>query len=185
MSLTKAQKELLETMQDKGYHISHWIHGNTYNLMANGGSIKSIRWDSMRSLLPFFIKTYDNSYKNDIYKVKPDAQISDAWLQAETTRLAQVKADAEKAKQAEKEHLNKLASDYFNANNPGPYQVDFNGQWPFSGSILFNGEPIAQISAVHYSTSDSTFDDMMKRPENKPHFEVIKSMLRLANGGDK
>jgi hypothetical protein len=29
----------------------------------------------------------------------------------------------------------------------------------------------------------NTFEDMMKRPENGPHFEVIKAMLKAANLG--
>lgn len=90
----------------------------------------------MQVLKPFFIKTFDTAYRSDNYHLRPDAQISDAWLQAETTRLEQAKADAESAKQVETARLNKLASDYFNTGNPGPYQVEFDGQWPFGGNTV-------------------------------------------------
>lgn len=183
MSLTKAQKETLTLMRDKNLTISHWIHDTSYTLHGNGkGTIKHIRFDWILKLKPFFLKTYDTGYHTDRYTFNPATEISDAWLQAETARLAQAKVDEADAKQAEKERLNRLASDFFNDGNPGPYQVSFDGRWPFGGSILFNGDAIAQISAAHYSTSDKTFEDMIRRPENAPHFEAIKAMLRAANG---
>lgn len=182
MSLTKAQKELLETMKDKGYYIRHWMHGTSYSLVNDEGEkIKSIRYDWMNCLGEFMIKTYRTGYQTYEYRINPDAQFTDTWLQAERLRKHNETKAIEDAKQAEKERLNKIASDYFNNGNPGPYQVSFDGQWPFGGSILFNGEVIAQISAVHYSTSDKTFDDMMQRSENAPHFEAIKAMLQAAN----
>lgn len=189
--LTKAQKETLQLMRDKRAYIYHSNYGYGYDLMRpsddnqvyNADKIKNIRSQWMVELSPFFKEEYNPNYRAKHYYLKEDAEITDEWIEAEKTRIAKEKTDKEVVIEAEKERLNKVANDYFDVGE-GPYQINFDGQWPFNGSILFNGVKIASIGAIHYSTQDNTFNDMLRREENIPHFEAIKEMVRRANKND-
>ena len=178
--LTKAQKEMLQLMRDKGAYISHWIHGVKYVLCLKDDSrLKSIRINWMWVLKPFFIEQHKSGYATTLYYLKEDAEITDEWLQAEIDKIKQAKQQKEDEEQRQKAFKDVAANNYMNV-GPGPFQVLMSGNWPFGGGIYFKGEKIADIHAIHYSTRDNDFEDVLKREENIPHFEAIKELVRRA-----
>lgn len=182
--LTKAQKALLEQMRD-GAFISNWVHSYKYRLnkKTDGDCVDRVikpYWVH-NVLAPFLRKEWISAIRTTHYYFRSDAEISDDWRALELARQEQSEADAERQRVEEIARQDKEASDYFNLNSPGAFTVEMKGQWPFSGSILFNGQAVASIWAATYSNSDKSFADILKREANIPHFNAIKLLVSSAN----
>lgn len=91
--MTRAQKEMLEVMRDKGWFIRYWQGNCKYELckpegLGSGRKIKIIKPDWMRDLSPFFVETQNVDRKTTLYTLRPDATIDNDWLEAELQKVA-------------------------------------------------------------------------------------------------
>lgn len=180
--ITKAEKELLNHLKDEpGMYIRQRFASSYYALYnKNGNHLRDIKYQWMNHLEPFFTKVQDDSRYETRFTLRPDAEISDKWLEAEREKDSQARADARAAREAVIRAEQQKATDWFECD--GPYTVDFSGKY-FSGSgeILFKADPVASINLWYQDSGEHTFEEMMRHPDNLRHFSQIKEMLRRAN----
>lgn len=83
--LTPAMKKFLEEMKAPEAHLSKWIHNTTFRPDGkNSTYTRSIRWEWMHFLKPFFIEKYADSHYT--YTLREDAVISDEngrWIESD------------------------------------------------------------------------------------------------------
>lgn len=183
--LTKAQKETLNLMRDTGAYIRvGWTSYDGVLCNAGGEKIKNISSMWRHELSCFFTPKKSRHYGAYIYTIRPDAEISDACLEAENQRRIKEVVAREDAKKAAIEAECQRAVEWFGL--IGPYTVDFSGQhFTGNGAIMLNDKYLMGFNLMYQSSDYKTFEDMMAHPENIEHYGRIREMLRRANRVDQ
>lgn len=182
MSLTKVQKEILTILRDvPNTQIINPSYRAAY-LEKDGTRIKTVTYPNFNAIEPYLKPTENERIRNYRFIFDPAAEISNEWP-AKKREIENQRREAEKAvKQASVKAEADKAAAWFECD--GPYTVDFSGEhFTGSGTIYAGDEFIANIRLIYQSSSDQTFEAMMKRPENLQHFLNIAEMLRRANKG--
>lgn len=193
MKYTKLTPKLINLLQRMKNNPNIKIHQSwasyKYYLKLNRNFIKTgergsiiqyekLNFDAFHFLEIFFTKEQDKDYQENIYSLRPDAQLTDEWRLAELGKQRMQKDKELAAKLLCETSKAKKASSYFGS---GFYRVEISGVCPFSGSIYAGDTILADITPAIYSTSDKTFEDILRYPKNVEHFDRIKLMLESAN----
>ena len=181
-NLTPAMKKFLEEMKAPEAHLSAWIHSLNTTFRPDGKSstyTRSIRWEWMHFLKPFFIEKYADSYYT--YTLREDAVISDEWLTAQVEQGKEAERQKKESEALAMEKAAVAASAWFNDGMSGPYRVEMSGDRYLSGAVFCGEDYLFSIQPTVSSTQFKGWQEALAEPRNRKQYEAVREMLRRAN----